>query len=101
MSLGHNDLKTKILKEVLNQMWVDNGLMITSTLTHRDQVMHICISNLTIIGADNGLAPSRRQAINWTSDGILLIGPLGTNFNEILIAIHTFSFKKMHLQNVV
>ena len=29
---------------------------------------------------------------------ILLIGPLGTNFSEILIEIHTFSFKKMHLK---
>ena len=27
--------------------------------------------------------------------GILLIGPLGANFNEILIEIHIFSFKKM------
>ena len=31
-------------------------------------------------------------------DGILLIGPLGTNFNEILIGIQTFSFRKMHLK---
>ena len=28
----------------------------------------------------------------------LWIGPLGTNFNEILIRIYTFSFKKMHLK---
>ena len=28
-----------------------------------------------------------RQAIIWTNDAILLIGPLGTNFNEILIEI--------------
>ena len=34
----------------------------------------------------------------WTSAGILLMGPLGTNFSEILIEIHTFSFKKMHLK---
>ena len=26
------------------------------------------------------------------------MGPLGTNFNEILIEIRTFSFKKMHLK---
>ena len=39
----------------------------------------------------------RRQAIIWTSAGILLIGPLGTNFSEISLQIHTFSFKKMHL----
>ena len=54
--------------------------------------------NLTIIGSDNGLSPGRRQAITWTSAGILLIGPLGTNFSEILMEIHTFSLKKMHLK---
>ena len=29
--------------------------------------------------------------------GILLIGPLGINFSEILIGIRIFLFKKMHL----
>ena len=46
---------------------------------------HICVSNLTIIGSDNGLSPGRRQAIIWTNAGLLLIGPLETNFSEILI----------------
>ena len=59
---------------------------------------HICVSNLTIIGSDNGLSPDRRQAIIWTNAGLLLIGPLGTNFSEFLIAILTFSFKKMRLK---
>ena len=59
---------------------------------------HICVSKLTIIGSDKGLSPDRRQAIIWTNAGILLIGPLGTNFSEILINIHAFSFKKMHLK---
>ena len=59
---------------------------------------HICVGNLTIIGPDNGLSPGRRQAIIWTSAGILLIGPWGTNFSEVLIGIHTFSFKKIHLK---
>ena len=68
------------------------------TLTHWGQVTHICIGNLTIIGSDNGLAPGRRQAITWTNDGILLIGPLWTNFSEILSKIYTFSLKKMHLK---
>ena len=58
---------------------------------------HICVSKLTIIGSDNGLSPGRRQTIIWTNAGILLIRPQGTNFNEILIEIHTFSFKKIHL----
>ena len=61
---------------------------------------HICVGNLTIIGfgSDNGLSPGRRQAIIWTNAEILLIEPLGTNFSEIAIEIHTFSFKKMHLK---
>ena len=60
--------------------------------------MHICVSKPTTIGSDNGLSPGRRQAIIWTSAGILLIGPLETNFSEVSIRIQTFSFKKMHLK---
>ena len=41
--------------------------------------------NLAIIGSDNGLSSGWCQAIIWTNAGILLIGPLGTNFGEILI----------------
>ena len=63
-------------------------------LTHWGRVTHICVIKLTIIGSVNGLAPERRLAIIWTNGGILSIGPLGTNFNEILIKIHTFSLKK-------
>ena len=59
---------------------------------------HICVSKLTIIGLDNGLLPGRRQVIIGTNAGILLIGPLGRNFNEILIEIHTFSFNKTNLK---
>ena len=71
------------------------GLLV---LTHWGRVTHICVSKLTIIGSDNGLSPDRRQAIIWTNDGLLSIGPLGTNFSEILIEILTFSFKKMRLK---
>ena len=66
-------------------------------LTHWGQVTHICISELTIIGSDNGLSPGRRQAIIWNNAGLLLIEPLRSNFSEISIRIQTFSFKKMHL----
>ena len=59
---------------------------------------HICVGNLTIISSDNGLSPGRRQAIIYTSAGILLIGPVGTNFNEIVIGIQTVSVKKTHLK---
>ena len=67
-------------------------------LTHWGRTTHICVSKLTIIGSDNGLSPSRRQAIIWTNAGILLIGPYGTNFSEILNEILTFSFTKMSLK---
>ena len=43
-------------------------------------------------------APGRRQAIIWANPGILLIAPLGINFNEIFIEFNIFSFKKMHLK---
>ena len=58
-----------------------------------------CVSKLTVIGLNNGLSPC--QVIILTNDGILLIGTLGTNFNEILIEIHIFSFKKNAFGNVV
>ena len=67
-------------------------------LTPWSQVTHIYVSKLTTIGSDNGLSPGRHKAIIWTSAGILLFGPLGTNFSEILIEIHIFLFRKMHLK---
>ena len=47
------------------------------------RVTYICVGNLAIVGSDNDLSPGRRKAIIWTKAGILLIGPLGTNFSEI------------------
>ena len=59
---------------------------------------HICVGKLTIIDSDNGLSPGRRQASIRTNAGILLIGPMGTNFSENLAEIIAFSFKKMYLK---
>ena len=69
-------------------------------LTYWGQATHICVSNLTFIGSDNGLSPGRRQAIIYTNAGILLIQTLGKYFSEILSEISTFSFKKMHWKMV-
>ena len=71
---------------------------VAPALTHWGRVTHICVSKLTTIGSDNGLSPSRLQAIIWTNAGILLIRPLGTNVSEISIKIHNFSFKKINLK---
>ena len=79
------------------RIWIDVCWQTIQIFTYRGRVMHICVSNLTIIGSDNGLSSGRRQAIIWTNAGILLIGPLGTNFGAILIEIETFSFRKMHM----
>ena len=70
----------------------------STILNYWGRVTHKCVGNLTIIGSDNGLSPDRHQAIIWTNAGILLIGPLGTNFSEIVIEILTVSFKKMRLK---
>ena len=67
-------------------------------LTHWGWVTHVCVSKLTIFGSDKGLLAGRRQAAIWTNAGILFTGPLGTNFDEILIEIHTFSLKKIDLK---
>ena len=85
-------LPTKRLVHSQEMLLLDMGL------THWDRATHICVSKLTIIGSDNGLSPGRCQAIIWTNAGILLIGPLGTHFSEMLSEIHAFSFKKMYLK---
>ena len=59
----------------------------------------ICRSKFTNIGSDNGFSPGGRQAEPIrTNAGILLIGPLVSNFSELLIKIYIFSFKKTHFK---
>ena len=67
-------------------------------LNHWGRATHICVGNLTTIGSDNGLSPGRCQSIIWTNAGMFLIGPLGTNYNEILIQICAFPLTKIHLK---
>ena len=89
----------RVCSRYLYLVWVLKSLISgDNDLTHWGRVTHICVSKITIIGSDNGFSPGRCQAIIWTSVGILLIGPLGTNFSEILIEIYTFSFKKRHVK---
>ena len=90
-------LFNKMPLQMLSAKWQPCCSCLT-VLTHWGRVTHICVGKLIIFGSDNGLSPDRRQAIIWTNAGLLLIGPLGTNFSEILIEILTFSFKKMRLK---
>ena len=77
------------------------SLKYSTVLNHRGWVTHICVSKLIIIDSNIGLSPDRRQAIIGTNIGVLLTGPLGANFSEFFIEIHTFSFKKNAFENVV
>ena len=77
----------------LNQWWASSMMQWVNSLRPSDE--YICVSKLAIIGSDDGLSPGRRQAVIWTNSRILLIGPQGTNFNEILIEVHTFPLKKI------
>ena len=56
--------------------------------------MHIYISDLNILDSNNALL-----AAGWCQAiiRILLIWPLGTQFSEMSIEIHTFLFTKMHV----
>ena len=49
----------------------------------------------TIVGSENGVLPDHHQTIISTKVGILLIGLLGTYFNDILIKIDQLSCKKI------
>ena len=93
--LAPKSWQTSFLPEAVMSYFNDEYMHHQASMS---QVMHICSSNLTIISSDNGLVPTRRQAIIWTNAGISLIGPLGTNFSDMLTKIYTFSFKKMHLK---
>ena len=68
-------------------------MLLKRCLTHWGRVVHRCVDNLISIG--------RRQAIIWTNAGILLTRTLWTIFSETLNEINTFSFRKMHCENVV
>ena len=94
----HTQTETTTVPEGQNWPWVKTATLLghrqDKALTHWGRVTHICVSEIIKIGSDNGLSPGRRQAIIWTNAGILLIGPLGINFSEILIEINTVLFNK-------
>ena len=100
--MTHRDMtKPKIPRSISICRKFGMGFRISITchqLTHGGRVTHICVCYLTIIGSDNGLLPGRHQVIIRSNTGILLNGPLGTNFSEIIIKIEAFPFKKKHFK---
>ena len=74
---------------------------IPSVNSLRYMYIYICINNLTNIGSDNGLSPGRCQAIIWTNNGILLIGPLRKIFSEISITNFNIFIQENAFESVV
>ena len=61
-----------------------------SIKTYWGRLVNICVSDLTIIGSDNGLSPGRRHVINRANTIILLIEPFGIHFSDIKIHENAF-----------
>ena len=74
---------------------------VTIYLTHGGWMTNRCVSELFIVGSDNGLSPGRRQTIICTNAGMLLIRPLATNFCEILIEIKYIFIQEIAFWNVL
>ena len=54
----------KMIGQLKRMFWMNN-ISWRLGLTHWSRVMHICISKLTILGSDNGLAPSHYLNQGW------------------------------------
>ena len=81
--------------------WSLDHLNLFHAKCHYNIVVDWCIYtpvNYANIGSHKGLLPVSCKAITWTNDGLLLIGPLGTNICDICLDIQIVSLKKMHLK---
>ena len=90
----------KLVRKAVAWMADMDGLLMEPCITHWGRVTHICVSKLTIIGSDNVLSPDRRQGIIWINDGLLLIGPWGTNFSSSLTHISATSPQLIKQQSI-
>ena len=75
-------------------------------LTHWGQVTHMCISNMSSIGSDNGLSPGRRQTITciWLNAAILSTRPeehISVNFHSKFRSFHSRKFTWRCVKSVV
>ena len=94
MSYNHHDTSHWYVMTSLYHQWDFLYWLVTLnikslSLNHWGRVTHICVSQLTMTGSDNGFLPGRRQAIIWTNAGTLLIGTLGTKFREMKMHLKT------------
>ena len=79
-----------------SEVWINETCTKIQNFSSEEMLTHICVSQLAIIGSDNGFSSGRRQTITWINTDFLSIGPLETNFGVVGIEIQNFSFMKMH-----
>ena len=102
---SHEPMATSYLFDHYRQVWWnfnhDTTILIPQN-SFRNVLAKLSAIRLQCV---NSLRPSdaymlRQSNHHWfrSNSGILLIRPLGTNFNEFLIEILIFSFKKMRLK---
>ena len=73
--------------------------IIPPNFRHLSEILiSLMLSDVCINGSSKGLSTSQHKTIIWTNAGVYLIKPLGTDFSEISIEIHTLPFNKMHLK---
>ena len=93
-----NSLFSLTIKEKAPYQWPFVSGIFQSSVDYSHIKGQKCRNGLICLGSDNGMSPVPCQAISWTSAVLLLIGPLGTNFGEILIKLQQFSFKNMYFE---
>ena len=76
----------KIQTFSFKKMHLNQCFIIVNWTNRRSTLQSNCIQNF-----------HSRKCI-WTNTVLLSIGPIGTNFSQIICKIQTFSFKKMHLK---
>ena len=63
------------------------------------QGWHIFVRiEVIVFSSEDGLSPFGRQFDILINAGLFSIGPIGTNFGDILLGIHNISSKKMYLR---
>ena len=100
----HNDSQGFLIKQhpltlVVNQNWLVIGQLYCS-----DVCMHCAPWPFYSLWPGNAYmrhctwSSIWHQAISWTNDGLLSIGPLGTKLGDIFIESKTFALTKLHLK---
>ena len=94
----HGIMKTCIMVTQEPEKWLISVVIFIKFLT----ILSSNSANINFyqlsLGSGNGLSPDWCQATTGAKADPFSIGTLGATLSEILIEIHAFSFKKMHLK---